>query len=276
MAERREESRPRAVYFYGTCLVDLFFPAAGMAGIELLRREGLEVVFPQGQTCCGQPPFNCGHSAAALAVARAQIALFPQPWPVVVPSGSCAAMMKRHYPELFAGEPDHPAAEAFAARVYELTQFLVGVLGVQLDDKSQRSQRSKASQLGQREQRGQRGQGGQPVRVTWHSSCHALRELGVREEPLALLGQLANVELAPLARERECCGFGGTFSIRFPEISAAMVADKAADVTATGASELLSGDCGCLLNIAGHLARQGSPVRARHIAEFLLERTGGD
>jgi L-lactate dehydrogenase complex protein LldE len=239
----------QAVYFYGTCLVDLFYPEAGMAGIELLRREGLEVVFPQGQTCCGQPAFNCGYSEEARAVARAQVALFPEPWPVIVPSGSCAAMMRRHYPELFAGEPDLPAVAALAGRVHELTEFLSGVLGVKLVDR------------------------GQPVRVTWHASCHALRELGIREEPKALLAQLANVELVGLARERECCGFGGTFAVRFPEISAAMVADKAADVTATGAVELLAADCGCLLNIGGKLEKSGSAVRPRHIAEFLWERT---
>jgi L-lactate dehydrogenase complex protein LldE len=242
------------VYFYGTCLVDLFYPQAGMAGIELLRREGLEVVFPQGQTCCGQPAFNCGYPEEARAVVRAQLALFREPWPVVVPSGSCAAMMRRHYPELFAGEPELPAVEALAARVHELTEFLVGVLGVRLVDR------------------------GAPVRVTWHSSCHALRELGIREEPKTLLGQLANVELVPLARERECCGFGGTFAVRFPEISAAMVTDKAADVekaAAAGASELLAADCGCLLNIGGKLGKLGSAVRPRHIAEFLWERTAG-
>jgi L-lactate dehydrogenase complex protein LldE len=240
-----------AVYFYGTCLVDLFYPQAGMAGIELLRREGLDVVFPQGQTCCGQPAFNCGYTAEARAVARAQLALFREPWPVVVPSGSCAAMMRRHFPALFAGQPEQAAAEALAARVHELTEFLVNVLGVQLTDR------------------------GEPVRVTWHSSCHALRELGIHEEPRALLGQLANVELVPLARERECCGFGGTFAVRFPEISAAMVEDKAADADATGASELLAADCGCLLNIGGRLERMGSAVRPRHIAEFLWERTAG-
>jgi L-lactate dehydrogenase complex protein LldE len=240
-----------AVYFYGTCLVDLFYPQAGMAGIELLRREGLEVVFPQGQTCCGQPAFNCGYTAEARAVARAQLALLREPWPVVVPSGSCAAMMRHHYPALFGGQPEQAAAAALAARVHELTEFLVNVLGVQLTDR------------------------GEPVRVTWHSSCHALRELGIHEEPRTLLGQLANVELVPLARERECCGFGGTFAVRFPEISAAMVADKAADAAATGASELLAADCGCLLNIGGRLERMGSAVRPRHIAEFLWERTAG-
>jgi L-lactate dehydrogenase complex protein LldE len=260
------------VYFFGTCIVDLFYPRAGMAGIELLRRQGLEVVFPQGQTCCGQPAFNCGYPEAARTVARAQIALFPEPWPVVVPAGSCAAMMRRHYPQLFAGEPDLPAAIAFAERVHELTEFLAGLLAA----------------------RGERLVDlGPPVRVTWHASCHALRELGPAGghpgggRPAGghsagghsagghpLLAQLANVEVAVLARERECCGFGGTFSLRFPEISAAMVEDKAADVGASGASELLSADCGCLLNIAGHLARTGSTVRPRHLAEFLLERTG--
>jgi L-lactate dehydrogenase complex protein LldE len=239
------------VYFFGTCLVDLFYPDAGLAGIELLEREGLRVVFPQAQTCCGQPAYNCGYSDEARAVARAQVALFGEPWPIVVPSASCAGMMKRHYRELFAGEPDLPAVESFCARVHELTEFLVSVLDVKLVDR------------------------GTPVRVTWHSSCHALREAGVVEEPKALLGQLANVELVGLARERECCGFGGTFSIRYPEISAAMVTDKAADVTSTDGAELLSGDCGCLMNIGGHLAAKGSAVRPRHIAEFLWERTRG-
>ena len=246
-----EGERPQTVYFYGTCLVDLFFPEAGLAGIELLRREGLRVVFPQAQTCCGQPAFNCGYHDEARSVARAQVALFPEPWPVVVPSGSCAGMIRTHYPELFAGAPDEAAARDLAGRVYELTEFLVDVLHVSLVDR------------------------GDPVRVTWHSSCHALREAGVAAQPKALLAQLANVDLVPLGRERECCGFGGTFSVREPEISAAMVEDKAADVAATGAALVLSGDGGCLLNIGGALARRGSRARPRHVAEFLLERTRG-
>jgi len=128
LAEKSAESRTQVIYFFGTCIVDLFYPRAGMAGIELLRRQGLEVVFPQGQTCCGQPAYNCGYAEAARTVARAQLALFPEPWPVVVPAGSCAAMMRRHSPELFAGEPDLPAAVAFAERVHELTEFLAGLL----------------------------------------------------------------------------------------------------------------------------------------------------
>lgn len=241
--------KPTKAYFYGTCLVDLFFPDAGMAGIQLLQRAGVEVVFPEGQTCCGQPAYNCGFFEEARAVARTQIALFPEDLPVVLPSGSCAGMMKHHYPDLFRGQPEEAAAVAFSARVYELTQFLVDVLDVKLADL------------------------GQPVKVTWHSSCHALRDLGLKGQPQALLGQLANVELAPLARERECCGFGGTFSVRHPEISGAMACDKAADALSTGASVVLSTDGGCLLNVKGVLEVQDAPVRVQHIAEFLWERT---
>jgi L-lactate dehydrogenase complex protein LldE len=244
-----DAGKPEAVYFYGTCLVDLFFPQAGLSAIRLIQREGVRVIFPPGQTCCAQPAFNCGYHDEARAVARKQIALFNRPYPIVVPSGSCAAMMKRHYPALFEGDPYRGEAEAFAARVFELTQFLRDVLKVRLVDR------------------------GENVKVTWHASCHALREMGIAEEPLELLGQLDNVELVPLARVRECCGFGGTFAVREPEISAAMVEDKAGDVLSTGAAVLLSGDGGCLLNIGGRLEKKGEPVSARHIAEFLWERT---
>jgi L-lactate dehydrogenase complex protein LldE len=237
------------VYFYATCLVDLFFPDAGMAGIELLQAAGVRVIFPEGQTCCGQPAFNCGYWEEARAVARTQVALFPRDLPVILPSGSCAGMMKVHYPELFHGQPDEAQVRAFSARVYELTQFLVDVLEVKLKDL------------------------GEPVKVTWHSSCHAVRDLGLKGEPQALIGQLSNVELAPLAREQECCGFGGTFSVRQPEISGAMSCDKAADAEATGATVLLSTDGGCLLNVNGTLEAKKSPLRVRHIAEFLWERT---
>ncbi|HEX9161886.1 MAG TPA: (Fe-S)-binding protein [Thermoanaerobaculia bacterium] len=241
-------ARPDSVYFFGTCLVDLFYPQAGLAAIRLIQREGVRVIFPQGQTCCGQPAFNSGYQDDARAVARKQIALFPGDLPIVVPSGSCAAMMRHHYPALFEGEADHAAAAAFASRICELTQFLT-TLGIELRDR------------------------GEPVKVAWHASCHAMREMGVGDEPKSLVRQLSNVELLELSRERECCGFGGTFSVRYPEISAAMVSDKAADVVATGAQELLSADCGCLMNIAGALGAKGVPLRARHVAEFLWERT---
>jgi L-lactate dehydrogenase complex protein LldE len=248
-ADLASGARTESVYFFGTCLVDLFFPEAGLSAIRLLEREGIRVIFPQGQTCCGQPAFNCGYQNEAREVARAQIELFPEPLPIVVPSGSCAAMMRRHYPALFEGDPFESRALAFAARVHELTQFLDDVLRIRLVDR------------------------GEKIRVTWHASCHALREMGIAEEPKRLLGQCHNVELVPLQREAECCGFGGTFSVRQPEISAAMVDDKAADVAATGAPVLLSADGGCLLNIAGRLEARGDRVAARHIAEFLWERT---
>ncbi|WP_306597756.1 (Fe-S)-binding protein [Geothrix sp. 21YS21S-2] len=241
--------QPERVYFYGTCLVDLFYPEAGMAGIRLLRRAGVEVLFPEGQTCCGQPAFNCGYREEARAVARGQVALFPLDIPVVLPSGSCAGMMRNHYPELFHGEPDEARVRAFSGRVFELTQFLVDVLDVRLEDL------------------------GEPVKVTWHSSCHALRDLGLEGQPQSLLGQLANVELAPLGRERECCGFGGTFAVRHPEISGSMACDKADDAVATGASRVLSTDGGCLLNVQGALEAKGEALRVQHIAEFLWERT---
>ncbi len=239
----------KEVYFYATCLVDLFFPDAGMAGIELLQAAGVRVIFPEGQTCCGQPAYNCGYWEEARDVARGQIALFPKDIPVILPSGSCAGMMKNHYPELFHGQPEEAQVRAFSSRVFELTQFLVNELDVKLQDL------------------------GEPVKVTWHSSCHAVRDLGLVGEPKQLIAQLSKVELAPLTREHECCGFGGTFSVRQPEISGAMSCDKAADAEATGASVVLSTDGGCLLNVNGTLEAKKSPLRVQHIAEFLWERT---
>jgi L-lactate dehydrogenase complex protein LldE len=246
------DPKPKKIYFYGTCLVDLFFPDAGMAGIQLLRQAGVEVVFPDGQTCCGQPAFNCGYWEEARDVARTQVALFPQDLPVILPSGSCAGMMKKHYPELFHGQPDEATVKAFSARVYELTQFLVDVLDVKLKDL------------------------GEPVKVTWHSSCHAVRDLGLKGEPQALIGQLTNVELAPLTREHECCGFGGTFSVRQPAISGAMASDKADALKETGADAFLSADGGCLMNINGTLEKRRDSFRGQHLASFLWERTGGN
>jgi L-lactate dehydrogenase complex protein LldE len=240
--------KPGSVYFFGTCLIDLFYPQAGLAGIELLERQGIRVIFPPGQTCCGQAARNSGRLDDARAVARQQLRCFPQDIPIVVPSGSCAGMMHRHYPDLFAGQPDEALARSFSARVYELTWFLDHVCGLRLTDR------------------------GAPVTVAYHGSCHAQRDMDVREEPRRLLRSLANVTVADLGRPTECCGFGSSIVVHHPEISGAMVSDKVADIAATGATELLTGDCGCLMNIGGALDKTGSPIRARHIAEFLLER----
>ncbi|MFZ7124992.1 MAG: (Fe-S)-binding protein [Desulfobacterales bacterium] len=241
--------KPDRVYFFATCLVDAMYPDAGMAAIRLLQKEGVEVVFPPGQSCCGQPAYNSGYAEEALKVARRQLAIFNRDYPVVVPSGSCGGMLKHHYPYLFAGLPEQEEARRFSERVFEWSEFMLHVLKVELEDQ------------------------GPPVTVTWHSSCHALREMQVVEDSKALLRQLKNVTLKELARETECCGFGGTFSVKQPEISAAMVYDKTEDIRQTGAGTVISGDCGCLLNITGALEHRRIPVRGRHLADFIWERT---
>jgi len=241
--------RPEKVYFFGTCLIDLLYPEAGLAGMQLIQREGVQVIFPQNQTCCGQPAWNSGYRDEARRVAAAQMACFPQPYPIVVPSGSCAGMMRHHYPSLFAGNEKHPQAQAFSARIFELTEFLVRVLKIELHDL------------------------GKPVKVALHVSCSARREMGVADQHQALLKQLANVQLVQQDHHEECCGFGGTFAVKHAEISAAMVQEKADALLATGAEQLISGDCGCLMNIAGHLDYRNESMLGSHIASFLWERT---
>ena len=244
-------TKPSKVYFFGTCLIDAFYPDAGVAAIRLIECEGVRVVFPAGQSCCGQPAYNSGFPDQARAVARQQLRTFRQDIPVVVPSGSCAGMMKHHYPELFAGTESEAAARAFAGRVFEWSEFMVRVLGVRYTDR------------------------GAPIRVTWHSSCHAMREMKIVEFSKQLIRQLGNVELAELAHERECCGFGGTFSIKHPAISGALVNDKVDDIQRTGAARVIAGDCGCLMNISGASRQRGLPFEAQHLAEFIWERTHG-
>jgi L-lactate dehydrogenase complex protein LldE len=256
MSQSTPTSKPDTIYFFGTCLIDLIYPKAGVSAVQLLQREGIKVIYPQAQTCCGQPAWNSGYRDEARKVARAQIKLFPKDIPIVIPSGSCAGMMKTHYPELFKGEADEAEALSVANRVYELTEFLVDVLNVQLQDL------------------------GEPIEVAVHTSCSARREMGVAEKIEQLLAQLPNVTVKEQAYKAECCGFGGTFAIKQPEISAAMVADKTAHIRATGATQLLSQDCGCLMNISGAFAYQAqhegkTAPKAQHIAEFLWERTNG-
>ncbi|NHC05743.1 (Fe-S)-binding protein [Azonexus fungiphilus] len=251
--------RPADVYFFATCVVDQFFPDAGMDAITLLERQGIRVHFPEDQTCCGQPAYSSGFEEEARRVAAQQLTLFPNDWPVVVPSGSCAGMMKHHYPTLFAADPARKAlAEKLSARVYELTQFLVEVLDFKPQDC------------------------GSPCTVVLHTSCSARREMGVHLTGHKLLGELAQVTVARQDHEAECCGFGGTFSIKQPEISGAMVEDKVRALKATGAERVVSADCGCLMNILGHAAwRDKQEGRApslpgEHIASFLLRRSGGE
>ena len=246
---RNIQEKPEAVYYFGTCLADMLYAEAGMAGIRLLQREGIRVIYPRGQSCCGQPAFNSGFQDEARKVAALQIEQFPKNLPIVIPSGSCGAMMTQHYQELFEGHPLQEKAQSFSSRIFELSEFLVNVLKVKLEDL------------------------GGPVKVTWHSSCHAKREYGLGDEAKQLLRQLKNVELVELERENECCGFGGTFSVKFPEISGVMSHDKSTDVMQTGADFLLSTDCGCLMNINGTLEKQQSRVQVEHFASFLWNRT---
>ncbi len=242
-------SKPEKVYFFGTCLIDLFYPEAGLDGIRLLEREGIEVVFPEDQTCCGQPAYTSGYQQEARAVAAAQLELFPEPWPIVVPSGSCGGMMRTHYPQLFAGSEREALAKAVAGRVFELTEFLVHVCHLRLEDR------------------------GEPEKVAMHTSCSARREMGLADTGPALLARLEQVELVEQARAAECCGFGGTFAVRHPEVSAAMVEDKTQAIEATGARRFVTSDCGCMMNISGRFAHQKKPVKGEHIASYLWRRT---
>ena len=240
--------KPDAVYYFGTCLVDLIYPQAGMAGIKLIQREGVEVFFPQNQTCCGQPAFNAGHQREAREVAALQVGLFPKDIPIIIPSGSCGGMIRKHYPGLFDDHVLQTEAESVARRTFELTEFLVNVLKIKLKDQ------------------------GKPINVSWHTSCHAKREIGIENEPKQLLQQLKNVTLVELEREDECCGFGGTFAVKEPHISAAMVKDKIEDIKQTGAKCLIGADCGCLLNISGAMKHEGIQTDHQHIAQFIWQR----
>jgi L-lactate dehydrogenase complex protein LldE len=228
-----------------TCLGDAFFPEVGLATVRLLRRLGVAVDFPRAQTCCGQPHFNSGHHDLARDLARHTITAFGNGQPVVTPSGSCAAMVKLEYPHFLHGDLVwHARAEELAHRTFELSDFLVNVLKV--------------------EDVGARYEG----RATYHMACH-LRGLGLRTEPERLLRRVKGLELVPLERFDECCGFGGSFSVRYPGISGSMVQDKAALIEKSGADTVVATDSGCLMNIAGCLHRRGCRVRALHLAEVL-------
>ena len=234
------------VALFVTCLVDLYRPSVGFAAVKLLEDAGCTVEVPAAQTCCGQPAYNSGAKAITKDVARQVIEAFRPYEYVVVPSGSCGGMIRTHYPELFADDPEWlPQARALAARTHELVSFLHDVLGVRRVDARWHGT------------------------ITYHDACSGLRELDVRKQPRALLRSIDGLSLAELPYAEVCCGFGGTFCVKYPEISDRMVADKIANVEQTGAELLLAGDLGCLLNMAGKLKRQGSKVAVRHVAELL-------
>lgn len=234
------------VALFVTCLVDLFRPTVGFAAVKLLEDAGCTVEVPRRQTCCGQPAYNSGDRADAKAIALQVFDAFAGYDYVVAPSGSCAGMLRVHYPELFADDSENlPRARDLAERSWELVSFLVDICGVPaVAAKWQR-------------------------RITYHDACSGLRELRVKLQPRQLLASVAGLRIEELPGAEVCCGFGGTFCVKYPEISDKMVTDKAADIAATGAEAVLAGDLGCLLNIAGKLYRLGRQIEVRHVAEVL-------
>ncbi len=238
-------ARPLRVSLFVTCLVDQFRPDVGRAAVEVLRRAGCDVEFDARQTCCGQPAYNSGWQEDARRVVRAMLDAYEDSDAIVLPSGSCTAMFT-HWPELF--EPDDPAharAKAIAGRTYELSAFLVDVLGAPLLDA--------------------RFEG----RVTWHDACHGLRELGLGRQPRALLAQVEGLELFESESSESCCGFGGTFSVKYPELSVAMLDQKLQGLEQRGIDAIVSGDVSCLMQIGGRLEHRGSSIRTLHLAELL-------
>jgi L-lactate dehydrogenase complex protein LldE len=233
-----------------TCLVDFVRPSVGFAAVKLLEDAGCHVEVPKAQTCCGQPAFNSGDRQDTKLIAHQVIEAFRGYDYVVVPSGSCGGMISQHYTELFEGDPDLARdAEDLASRTYELLQFLVDVMGVDAVDANFEG------------------------KVTYHDACAGLRELGLKGQARTLLSSVAGLEITELADTEVCCGFGGTFCVKYPDISNKMVDQKAQSVEATGADTLLAGELGCLMNIAGKLQRRGAHVHVRHVAEVLADMT---
>ena len=241
--------RPRVGLFV-TCLVDMMRPSVGFAAVKLLEDAGCTVAVPQAQTCCGQPAYNSGDRADARDLARQTIEAFQGFDYVVAPSGSCAAMIKEHYPALFDTDPELKAkADDLAARTFELVSFLTDVRGMTAVES--------------------RFAG----KVTYHDSCSGLRELGIEAQPRQLLATVPGVELTEMVEHDVCCGFGGTFCVKYADISNKIVTAKTDHILATGADTLLAGDLGCLMNMAGKLQRRGSTMQVRHVAEVLADMT---
>jgi L-lactate dehydrogenase complex protein LldE len=239
------------VSLFVTCLVDQLWSSAGASTVAVLRRVGCEVEFDDRQTCCGQPAFNTGYRDEARQVAQRFIRIFEESKAdaIVSPSGSCTAMV-HHFPELFAGDKDWAErARALAARTHELSAFLVRVL--KIDDVG-------ATWSG---------------KLTWHDACHGLRDLNLKSEPRTLIRSVRGAELVELENAEACCGFGGTFSVKYPEISVAILDQKIEAIERSGVQAVVSGDASCLMQIGGRLSRNRSSVRAMHLAELLASRT---
>src|SRR5271165_160929 len=237
------------VSLFVTCIVDQVFPNVGLAMADVLERAGYKLDFPPGQTCCGQPAFNSGYRESSRVVARHFLDVFRASEYIVVPSGSCTAMISHHYDDIFENDPEmRNKARDVAARVYEFSQFLTEVAKV--DDVGARYEAT----------------------VTYHDSCHALRELKIKDGPRRLLAKVKGLTLIEMDAAQECCGFGGTFSVKFPEISGAMARTKMESIVKTGASTVVSIDSSCLMQLEGAIRRAGLPIRTMHLAEVLASR----
>jgi L-lactate dehydrogenase complex protein LldE len=240
---------PRRVSLFVTCIVDHLFPKVGLAMADVLERLGYQVDFPKDQTCCGQPAFNTGYRREARQVARHFLNVFRESAYIVIPSGSCTSMITHHFRDLFTKDPPAlQALEELTPRVWEFSRFLLEVarvedVGARLEDV-----------------------------VTYHDSCHALREFGIKDGPRRLLGHVRGLELREMDAAEECCGFGGTFSVKFPEVSGGMVRAKLDSIVRTGARTVVSLDSSCLMQIQGALSRAALPVRTMHLAEVLASR----
>ncbi|MFW6174150.1 MAG: (Fe-S)-binding protein [Chloroflexota bacterium] len=264
MVETREQDRTRVwtgplpdrVQLFVTCLVDQFKPEVGESVVNVLERLGVQVDFPEGQTCCGQPAFNSGFQKDAQSVALRFIEAFEDAGegvPVVVPSGSCGAMVRVFYEDLFANDPANLArARRLAERVWEFSEFLVDVLGV--------------TDVG----------GAWPGKVTYHQCCHLLRELHVDRQPRTLLDNVEGLGVEEMEKAEVCCGFGGTFSIKFPEISTGMMNEKLDCAARTGAKTMIAGDTGCIMHMVGGLRRRGSDMQILHLAQLLDQACSGE
>ncbi len=237
--------KPEKVALFIPCLVDQFYPRVGVGLVKLFRRLGIEVSYNPAQTCCGQPAFNSGYREEAAALARHFLEVFKNEEYVVTPSGSCCSMVKVFFPELLPDEGSRRLAETLRGRIFEFSDFLVNVAGI--EDAGARF----------------------PHSVTYHDSCHLLRELRVKQPPRLLLGNVAGIQIRELPNSEECCGFGGTFAVKNAEISSAMLEDKIKNILSTGAEYVVAGDAGCLMNIEGWLKRHQLPVKAIHLAELL-------
>lgn len=236
------------VSLFITCLSDVMYPEVGESIVRILHDCGCEVDFPEGQTCCGQMAFNSGYQDEAREVAKTLIRAFEHSEYVVSPSGSCNGMIHHYYPHLFKDDPEWgPKVQALIEKTYEFSQFLVQVLHV--------------TDVGATF----------PHKVTYHPSCHATRLMGIKEEPMQLLANVKGVEFVELPAKEDCCGFGGTFSMKMSDMSEAMVCEKAANICSTGAEVLVGSDMGCLMSISGRLNKEGQPIRVMHLAQLLEE-----